>query len=161
MRLFTKRMKKFNQLGGTGGEAIRILNLGGTAAITVGTATITTAGITTANVTTISGVTADINNVRADVSLVLPVSAYTGTKMTEGAIYTTGGRILIGRGNAWKSGFTFAESTITKLSVGTKLVVPVTAYTGQKATYGAVYATGAYLYWSNGVAWKSGAGGFG
>jgi hypothetical protein len=45
--------------------------------------------------------------------------------------------------------------------VNTQLIIPTTAYTGANATYSSIYATGAYLYWSNGAAWKSGAGGLG
>jgi len=47
---------------------------------------------------------------------------------------------------------------IRKLKKG-KLVIPTTAYTGANASIGSIYATGGYLYWSNGTAWVSGAGG--
>ena len=61
---------------------------------------------------------------------------------------------------------TITTATITTANVNTftadvKLVVPTTAYTGANATYGSIYATGAYLYFSNGVSWISGAGGLG
>lgn len=151
MRLHTRRLNRFNQLGGAGDQAIKTLILGDTAAISIGTGT-----FTTVNVTTISGVSADINNVVADVKLTVPTSAYTGSSVAEGAFYTTGNKLYVARGGAWKSGFTFAESTFTKLTASSKLILPTTAYTGAGMTEGAVYATGSYLYLGRGGAWKSG-----
>ena len=54
---------------------------------------------------------------------------------------------------------TITTGNITNAVIATKLVIPTTAYTGANASIGSVYATGGYLYWSNGTAWVSGAGG--
>ena len=114
MRLHTKRLKKFNQLGGTGGEAIRELNLTGAILGTISAETITTATITTANITTgninvviatsVGATNLDGSIITAEDKLIVPTTPYTGANVTNGSFYTTGTYMYVGRGGAWISG---------------------------------------------------------
>jgi len=83
-------------------------------------------------------------------------------KLKKGNSMTGHDQISAGTGtftNATITTGTITTGNITNAVVATKLVVPTTAYTGANAEIGAIYATGGYLYWSNGAAWVSGAGG--
>jgi len=109
MRLHTKRLKKFNQLGGTGGEAIRELNLTGAILGTISAETITTANITTGNInvviaTSVGATNLDGSIITAEDKLIVPTTPYTGANVTNGSFYTTGTYMYVGRGGAWISG---------------------------------------------------------
>jgi len=66
------------------------------------------------------------------------------------------GHDQIGAGTGTFTNATITTGTITNAVIGTKLVIPTTAYTGANASIGSFYATGGILFWSNGTAWVSG-----
>jgi len=104
MRLFTRRLKRQNNIGGA--EGIKYGNFGEISVVTgaIATLTGTTATYTSVIGTTVSGATHAGALFRANTQLILPTTAYTGAGMVEGSIYTTGTHIYVGRGGAWLSG---------------------------------------------------------
>lgn len=115
-RLHTKRLTRHNQLGAAdeikeiNAGTINVATVNGTSIIgstAVSGATLkgsTLRGGTLIGTTSVSGATHAGATFRANTKLVVPTSAYTGSNVTEGACYATGGYLYIGQGGSWKSG---------------------------------------------------------